>query len=372
MRKKNRRVFIIALAALALLLLIMYMIRLYGQNQAPQPPLAEAVKNILEKPGDTVQGIPPDSTTQTIKPQKVFKRPRIVASVKNRESDSAIQADSPSVVDTIASHNRRCASDTTPPWVYTDPSGGLHHGKIAVKVFGTKPCAIEWKIREEQWNAYTGEAIAIDTTTTLWLRAADYCGNAMAPREERYEIAPADTIAYCSDGMEHIAVGTTDFCMDRYEWPNKKGIIPKAYVSLYQAMDSCATVGKRLCTSDEWTIACTGPYGWKYPYGSEFQLYACVTHDTTARPSGSMPECRGYFGVFDMSGNLAEWTSTKSSKNIQFYNVMGGFWESGPQSGCFDVRYSYYPKNRHNPVGFRCCGGASPRPRVAPNGADKP
>jgi formylglycine-generating enzyme required for sulfatase activity len=56
-----------------------------------------------------------------------------------------------------------------------------------------------------------------------------------------------------------------------------------------------------------------------------------------------------------MAGNLAEWTSTRSSKNDRFYNVMGGFWESGPQSTCFDKRYSYFPQNRHNPVGFRCC-----------------
>ncbi|HAJ79773.1 MAG TPA: hypothetical protein DCO75_08365, partial [Fibrobacteres bacterium] len=76
---------------------------------------------------------------------------------------------------------------------------------------------------------------------------------------------------------------------------------------------------------------------------------------------GKKPECRGYFGVFDMSGNLAEWTGTKSGKNSRFYNVMGGFWESGPQSGCFDARYSYFPQNRHNPVGFRCCSNARPR-----------
>jgi hypothetical protein len=56
-----------------------------------------------------------------------------------------------------------------------------------------------------------------------------------------------------------------------------------------------------------------------------------------------------------MSGNLAEWTNTPSARNKQFYNVMGGFWESGRQASCFERRYSYFPQNRHNPVGFRCC-----------------
>jgi hypothetical protein len=40
--------------------------------------------------------------------------------------------------------------------------------------------------------------------------------------------------------------------------------------------------------------------------------------------------------------------------------VMGGFWQSGPRSGCFDIRYSYFPQNRHNPVGFRCCKDIGP------------
>ena len=57
-----------------------------------------------------------------------------------------------------------------------------------------------------------------------------------------------------------------------------------------------------------------------------------------------------------MSGNLLEWTSTRAAENGTFTYAMGGFWESGPKSACGDKRYSYYPQNRHNPVGFRCCG----------------
>jgi formylglycine-generating enzyme required for sulfatase activity len=59
-----------------------------------------------------------------------------------------------------------------------------------------------------------------------------------------------------------------------------------------------------------------------------------------------------------MAGNLAEWTSTPSPQNSSFNNVMGGYWESGSQSRCADARYSYFPQNRHNPVGFRCCKDA--------------
>jgi formylglycine-generating enzyme required for sulfatase activity len=130
---------------------------------------------------------------------------------------------------------------------------------------------------------------------------------------------------------------------------------PTAFVSLYQANDSCFSKGKRLCATDEWVVACSGPFGWAYPYGDVYEPNACGTQDTTVRPSGSRPECRGYFDVYDMSGNLAEWTNTRATRNPQFYNVKGGFWASGAGVTCRDTRYSYFPQNRHNPVGFRCC-----------------
>jgi hypothetical protein len=283
-----------------------------------------------------------------------------------RRSDSLESSPEEAAGDMGEVEEGACVRDTIAPWVYTDPAGGLHHTAISVKLFATKPCVIEWKTDSAApWKTYNGETIRIETTTALLMRAADSCGNKMEPREERYELRAGDTARFCPDDMEHVLVGATSFCIDRYEWPNVKGRLPRTYISVYQAMDTCVSAGKRLCTSDEWTIACAGPYGWKYPYGANYEIYACVTNDTTIRPSGTKPECRGYFGVFDMSGNCAEWTGTRSSRNMHYYNVMGGFWESGPQGGCFDVRYSYFPQNRHNPVGFRCCkdarSGASQR-----------
>lgn len=255
-----------------------------------------------------------------------------------------------------------CAGDTARPWVYPDPSGGLHRKAVSVTFASNKPCTIEWKTDSAApWVVYKGESIPVKSTMTLFFRAKDTCGNTMDGRQESYEFRPEETAKYCPEDMEYISVGQSRFCIDKYEWPDRKGAVPRSFVSLYQAMDSCVSAeGKHLCTSDEWTMACTGPYGWRYPYGAAYEPHACVTQDTAVRKSGTKAECRGYFEVYDMAGNLAEWTNTKSSRNPQFYNVKGGFWESGPRSGCFDVRYSYYPQNRHNPVGFRCCKEARP------------
>jgi Sulfatase-modifying factor enzyme 1 len=277
-------------------------------------------------------------------------------------SDTVVDTTSDTTAEAAAEQETPgCAGDTASPWVYPDPSGGLHRKEISVTFASTKPCTIEWKTDSASpWVVYKGESIPVTKSTTLYFRAHDTCGNIMEPREEAYELRPQETVRRCPEGMEYISIGTNKFCIDQYEWPDKKGTAPCSFVSVYQAMDSCVSAGKHLCTSDEWTLACTGPYGWHYPYGATYEPHACVTQDTCARPSGKKVECRGYFEVFDMAGNLAEWTNTKSSRNPQFYNVKGGFWESGPRSGCFDVRYSYYPQNRHNPVGFRCCKDALP------------
>ncbi len=270
------------------------------------------------------------------------------------------------VSDSLAPQLTPCEADTVPPWVYPDPSGGLHYGGIAVTLKTTERCTVKWKFEGQRaWKMYSDTPVDIASNTTLLYRATDSCGNAGEVRREYYEIKSRHAEGRCPPDMAYIEVGETPFCMDRYEWPNEKGRIPRAFISLYHAMDSCYSVGKRLCTTEEWTLGCAGPGSRRYPYGDAYEPYACVTEDTTVRRSGSRPECRGYFNVFDMSGNLAEWTSTRSSRNPRFYNVMGGLWESGSESGCRHIRYSYYPQNRHNPVGFRCCADPS-------DTADKP
>ncbi len=294
--------------------------------------------------------------------ESVRAKKKSIASVKKTDTlvqqdsvkmDSATVADSSDMVDSVVD---LCAEDTVTLWVYPEPSGGLHRKTISVSMVSSKKCDIFYRFAgDEQWIRYSGEEILIDSTSTLQYKAEDSCGHQMDLREEYYEIEVSDKESPCLPGMELVKFGSSEFCIDRYEWPNKKGVIPKSYISLYQAMDSCYSVGKRLCTAEEWMLACSGPHTWSFPYGQVYERYACATHDKKVLVSGSKPECRSFFGVYDMSGNLLEWTSTRAEANRQFYYLMGGFWESGPQSGCSEKRYSYFPENQHNPVGFRCC-----------------
>lgn len=75
----------------------------------------------------------------------------------------------------------------------------------------------------------------------------------------------------------------------------------------------CAWRGGRLPREVEWEAAARGPEGFNYPWGqhpptAEQAFVSRRTGETAVvgtRPAGASP-----FGVLDMSGSLAEWTST--------------------------------------------------------------
>lgn len=126
------------------------------------------------------------------------------------------------------------------------------------------------------------------------------------------------------------------YCIDIFEFPNKPCELPMVWGSPLQAQLICAQQGKRLCSQQEWNLACAGdPAGkekWTYAYGNELDMKICNTdkpHEfgpdgkqwacnvraaitawdtcsTNTEPSGAFPKCRSRFGVFDQHGNVAE------------------------------------------------------------------
>jgi sulfatase-modifying factor enzyme 1 len=180
-----------------------------------------------------------------------------------------------------------------------------------------------------------------------------------------------------------LATAAMDFCIDRFEFPNVAGQYPMVLVSAIEAKDLCAAEGKRLCTEDEWTFACEGEEARPYSYGTGFERDpdACITDrnwrpfDESAmfprdgdraaremdrvwqgRASGSQPRCKSSFGVYDMVGNIDEWT-TSSRGDAPKSVLKGGYW--GPiRSRCRPSTRRHGELHRYYQQGFRCC---SPR-----------
>ena len=138
------------------------------------------------------------------------------------------------------------------------------------------------------------------------------------------------------------------FCIDVYEFPNTKGKFPMTKVTWTQAMQYCKERGKRLCKDDEWMVACRGPQKFKYPYGNKYEKEKCVTGRKYYLKTGAKEKCSSFYGVYDMAGNVSEWTS--GGGIVSF----GGYWKSGKSARC-DKWNAHSIDGKYDRVGFRCC-----------------
>ena len=70
----------------------------------------------------------------------------------------------------------------------------------------------------------------------------------------------------------------------------------------------------RLPTEEEWEYAArNGERDDLYPWGSQWQDKAAVLKDATPSPVGTHPDGKNRWGVFDLIGNVWEWTASKAS-----------------------------------------------------------
>jgi formylglycine-generating enzyme len=171
---------------------------------------------------------------------------------------------------------------------------------------------------------------------------------------------------------------------------SKPGVYPQGYISGAQAAHACAAAGKRLCAPTEWRKACMGPEQRTFGYGTTriagrcndrgrspmLQYYpnflspsapvgAKAMNDPrlnqlagTLSPTGSHEGCTNDYGVYDMVGNLHEWTSDPKG------TFQGGYYLDTHRNGdgctyrtvAHDFVYHDYS------TGFRCCADPAPSP----------
>ena len=168
---------------------------------------------------------------------------------------------------------------------------------------------------------------------------------------------------WCPEDMVAVAV-FDDLCIDRYEASegpegvarSVAGELPWDSISQPEAEAACAAAGKRLCSSDEWVGACQGPADFRYSFGDVFGSHTCngeAHGEGDSVLTGSMADCEGgYPGVFDLSGNLREWTNSCVDGECL---TLGGSYSDGESWLRCETEYSHDEGDRRADVGFRCC-----------------
>jgi formylglycine-generating enzyme len=187
------------------------------------------------------------------------------------------------------------------------------------------------------------------------------------------------------DKEEHAHSPTTPVTNLKVKAISKPGVTPQGYISKLEAEAACKNAKKRLCSGEEWERACRGKKPTTFPYGDERKdgycndsgrapvmslhpelgenVYASseAMNDprinqaaNTVAATGSYGKCKNSYNVFDMVGNLHEWTADVNGARGVF---RGGYYQDTHNNGdgC-KYRTDAHAVSYHDySTGFRCC-----------------
>jgi iron(II)-dependent oxidoreductase len=148
---------------------------------------------------------------------------------------------------------------------------------------------------------------------------------------------------------------------------------PVVYVALEDARAYAAWAGKRLPSEEEWQFAAQGYEALHYPWGNDWQPDRCNNGQVGATtPVTHFPQGRSPFGVYDLCGNVWEWTESERTDQIantsrtrfsilkggSYYRAYGSEWyaDGGAQSNDFAAKFLHMSPglDRCATIGFRC------------------
>lgn len=133
--------------------------------------------------------------------------------------------------------------------------------------------------------------------------------------------------------------------------------LPVTFVDGFDAVRFCTWIGGRLPTEAEWEYAArTGDSTFRYPWGMEFKTGQAVYGlPSEEQPSVVRTTPPNKWGLFDMSGNVAEYATGETESDGSTAIVLrGGSYASSPAQ----LRVSFRnPTNWHSSgkrAGLRC------------------
>jgi len=146
--------------------------------------------------------------------------------------------------------------------------------------------------------------------------------------------------------------------------PRRLSNHPVVLVSVDDAEKYCKWRGRniknknfRLPTEEEWEKASRGSNGRYFPWGNEWDDLKANTSSSGASsttPVTKYPKSQSPYGVYEMAGNIFEWTGTKAKSNPNRNVLKSCSWDDLPGFCRGSARHSRSRYSRHILIGFRC------------------